>query len=380
MPGPARKSEILVVDDTAENCALAQAILEDEGHYVRVARSGSEALRLFEEQRPDCLLLDVRMPAMDGFEVCERIRSLERGAGGADHCPIIILTALRDIDTFDRAQRAGADDFLAKPIQPAELAARVQTALKLKRMTSELREQYELIKKQRDALIRLQLQKDRLAAFIVHDLKNPAGAADLHAQLILRDPELSPRSKQSAQRIREEIRHLMRLVMNLLDISRSEQGELKVELGQVDLAAIVHEVFSTFEMRARNARVCLQSELIAPSVYANGDLLLRILENLVDNALRHAPEDSCVHVTSSVAPHGVEIRVRDFGSGIAPELRDKVFETFVQLEHGERAVSRTGRGLGLTFCKVTVHAHGGEIWIEDAQPGAVFCLRLPHDC
>lgn len=366
--------DILVVDDTAENCALARATLEDEGHAVRTARGGSEALRMFMEQRPDCVLLDVRMPGMDGFEVCERMRQLE----GDDHCPVVFTTALREVDAFDRALRAGADDFLIKPIRPAELAARIQAALKLGRMSSELREQWVLIRKQRDDLLRLQLQKDRMAAFIVHDLKNPAGAIDLHAQLILRDSQLSARNRESALRIREEVRHLTRLVMNLLDISRSQQSELALQCAPVDLHAITREVFGTFEVRARNACVSLDHDLAAGTAYANPELLQRVLENLVDNALRHAPEDSRLEVVSRAIPTGVELRVRDYGAGIAPELRDKVFEPFVQLEHAERALTRAGRGLGLTFCKLTVQAHGGTIWVEDAQPGTAFCFRLPH--
>lgn len=375
MPTLAKPCEVLVVDDTAENCALAQATLEDEGHSVKIARSGSEGLRMFAERRPDCVLLDVRMPSMDGFEVCERMRRLE----GGELVPIVFLTAMRDVDAFDRAQRAGADDFLIKPIRPAELAARIQTALKLGRMSAELRQQYDLIRKQRDDLMRLQLQKDRMAAFIVHDLKNPAGAIDLHAQLMLRDPELSTRSKQSAQRIREEVRHLMRLVMNLLDISRNDQLELNVQRETVDLHALMQEVFSTFEVRARNAQVSLKSELSVPTAYANAELLQRVMENLVDNALRHAPEDSALQIGSRAVAGGVQLCVRDHGAGIPPELRTKVFEPFVQLEAGERETSRAGRGLGLTFCKVTVEAHGGTIWVEDAQPGAAFCFRLPDD-
>ena len=153
-----KQPDILVVDDNAENRALAQATLEDEGYQVRLAQSGEEALRLIQERAPDCVLLDIRMPGMDGFTVCARIRSLPHG----QLTPVIFLTALRDVDVFDRALRAGADDFLTKPIRPTELTVRVQTALKLGRMNAELREHYELVRKQRDDLMRLQLQKDQM--------------------------------------------------------------------------------------------------------------------------------------------------------------------------------------------------------------------------
>ncbi|MEY4576969.1 MAG: hypothetical protein RL701_1672 [Pseudomonadota bacterium] len=369
-----KKPNILVVDDNAENLALAQATLEDEGYEVFWARSGEEAIEQFTLNTPECVLLDIRMPGMDGFAVCARIRAMPEGA----LVPIVFLTALRDVDVFDRALRAGADDFLTKPIRPTELAVRVQAARKLGRMSAELREVYELVRKQRDAVMRLQLQKDQMSAFIVHDLKNPASAMDLHAQLILRDPQLSTRARDSALRIREEVKHLVRLIMNLLDVSKSEQNQLVPRLTCVDLEVLTREVAAGHELKARNANVTLVRELKAAAVQADADLLRRVLENLVDNALRHAPEGSSVSVTSQLLEKLVEIRVRDSGNGIAPGLREKIFEPFIQLEHGERAVTRSGRGLGLAFCKVTIEAHGGTIWIEDALPGAVFVVRLPH--
>ncbi|MEO6576686.1 MAG: response regulator, partial [Polyangiaceae bacterium] len=160
------RSLILVVDDNEANRFLAKSALEDEAHGVVLATSGAEALALFEAARPDCILLDVRMPTMDGFEVCRRIRALP---GGAD-TPIIFVTAQRDLDTFDRAQSVGGDDFLTKPVRPTELVARVGSALKLRRMNVELRGQYDLLKRQRDALLRVQLQNERLMA-VVHELE-----------------------------------------------------------------------------------------------------------------------------------------------------------------------------------------------------------------
>ena len=130
------RSKVLVVDDNAGNRAPAQASLADRGHDVVLAATGEDGVRAFEVERPDCVLLDLRMPGTDGFAVCAHIRSL---SGGAE-IPIHFLTALRDVDTFDRALRAGCDDFLTKPFQPAELIVRVETALELRRMGAELRE------------------------------------------------------------------------------------------------------------------------------------------------------------------------------------------------------------------------------------------------
>jgi signal transduction histidine kinase len=367
--------KILVVDDNAENRALAQATLEDEGYVVLLASSGEAGIAMFEAESPDCVLLDVRMPGMDGFAVCSRIRALP---GGAD-TPIVFVTALRDVDTFDQALRAGGDDFLTKPVRPTELVVRVQAALKIRRMSAELREHYELVRQQRDDLMRLQLQKERLTAFVVHDLKNPVNSMDLHAQLLLRNKELGSRARDSVQRIRDEARSLLRLVLNLLDISKSEEGQLVPRRDEVDLEALFAELFDANTVKAQAAGVVLKRVVEVRTIAADIDLLRRVSENLLDNALRHAPEQSEVVLTVEQREGAIEIRVADAGVGIPLELREQIFERFAQVENSERLVTRTGRGLGLTFCKLAIEAHGGSIWVEEANPGAVFCVRLPDE-
>ncbi len=182
-------SKVLVVDDNESNRVLAQETLEDEGHQVILAANGQEALAAFGRDLPDCVLLDVRMPDLDGFAVCERLRAMPGGA----EVPVVFLTALREVDTFDHALRSGGDDFLTKPIRPGELLARVHAALQLRHMRSTLRTCYDLFKEQRDGLVRLQLEKERVIAFLVHDLKTPLSSVVLNAQLLLANKTLLPR-------------------------------------------------------------------------------------------------------------------------------------------------------------------------------------------
>ncbi|MDF3071285.1 MAG: hypothetical protein K0R38_6886 [Polyangiaceae bacterium] len=366
---------VLVIDDNPQNRALARATLELEDFEVIVATSGEEGLTAFAAHTPDCVLLDVRMPGMDGFETCRRMRLLP----GGDAVPIVFLTASRDVDTFDRAQEAGANDFATKPVQPTEMVLRVRAALKMRRLDASNQEYFELVRRQRDDLMRLQLQKERLSSFVVHDLKNPVNGIDLLAQLLQRDKTLPAEARQTAGAIRTEVAVLLRLLLNLLDINKSEEGVLVAKKEPVDLSALGSAIMDTAQVKAQAREVLLVLDVAeAGAISADADLLRRVLENLIENALRYAPKRSRVTLSARTDDATVELRVADEGQGVPLELRESIFERFVQLGSHDASVPRTGRGLGLTFCRLAVEAHGGRIHVEDAAPGAAFCITLPH--
>jgi two-component system sensor histidine kinase/response regulator len=362
---------ILVVDDNAANRALASATLEDEGYRVVLASGGEEGVARFAAERPDCVLLDVRMPGVDGPTACERIRALPEGG----EVPIIFVTALRDVDTFDRTLSAGGDDYLTKPYRPKELVARVKAALTLRRLAAERGELAAQLKHQRDDLQRLQLQKEQLVAYVVHDLKNPVNSIGLQAEVLLRDREGSDRGRRAGERIRDETRNLLRMITTLLDVARADAGQLAPAPRRLDLSALIGQVAGELELRASSAGVRLELDVTALVVDADPDLLRRVVENLVDNAIRHAPEDSEVRIATRRADGGVELRVRDHGAGLPAGQREAVFERFVR---GTGPSAAGNRGLGLAFCKLAVEVHGGRIWVEDAGPGAAFCAWMPH--
>jgi signal transduction histidine kinase len=316
------------------------------------------------------VLLDIRMPGMDGITACRRMRELPDSAD----IPILFLTAQREVETFDRAQEAGGDDYITKPIRPSELVTRVANAVKQRRLAAERGELTAELRRQRDDLMRLQLQKETMTAFLVHDLKNPVNSIELHAQRVLRDPAASERSRDAATKIRDESRGLLRMIVNLLDLSRADEGRLDPAATEIAAADLVSSILAGMLAHAQSAQVALRSEIATDlQLLADPDLIKRVIENLLDNAIRHAPEHSTVTITGGRAESGVELRIADAGVGIPADHRDKVFERFVQTQGS----GRSNRGLGLSFCKLAVEAHRGRIWIEEANPGAKFCLWLP---
>ncbi|HSO37216.1 MAG TPA: hybrid sensor histidine kinase/response regulator [Labilithrix sp.] len=364
---------ILVIDDDEGNLEMTREALAIEGYRVVLAQGGEEGILAFARAPADCVLLDVRMPGIDGFTTCERIRTLP---GGAD-VPVLFLTAQRDIDTFDRALRSGGNDFLTKPTRSTELVVRTQSALKLRRMSVELRGHYDLLKRQRDDLLRLQLHKERLTAFVVHDLENPVDAMDVHAQVLLDSEGLGASARDSALQIRAAAAQLRRMILDLLDVSLADEGKLAPRRSAIDLCRLVDEVRAELGATAQAHAVTLDGAIEALVVHADEALFRRTLANLIDNAIRYAPTGTAVTVSARSLDGATELRVADVGRGIPAAMRERVFGAFVQVEEGERVVAHGSRGLGLTFCKLAVEAHGGRIWIEDGAPGAVFCVSLP---
>ena len=176
-----------------------------------------------------------------------------------------------------------------------------------------------------------------------------------------------------------EAQQLSRLILNLLDLSKGDEGKLAVKRRDVDLEALVGAVLDDFKAAAEARRLGLSMSVTRKHARLDEDLLRRILANLIENALRHAPPGTAVSVRAAPHAAGVEFQIVDAGQGVAPELRDRIFDPFMQIAGSELRPSRSGRGLGLAFCKVAVEAHGGKIWVADASPGAAFNLVIPDE-
>ena len=372
-PGPAEK--ILVVDDQGDNRQVLEAYLGSAGYAILLAESGEEAVARFEEGDVDLVLMDVVMPGIDGFEACRRIRALRMGAD----MPIIFLTALTDAATHMKARDLGAADFIAKPVNRTELLMRVRSLLWMRRLTDDLRQGHELIRSQHDAVIWAQQRKEELINLVVHDLKNPIASILANAHFLVREPNLSDDAREASRDIHEAADSMQRMVLNLLDISRSEEGALVPRLSEVDVPSLVEEVLSVMTRRANERQQTIQVDL-SPEVKRNvvdRDLLLRLLENLLDNALKYSPPGGTIRVEAS-SPNGfLDFSVRDEGPGIPGAYRERIFEKYVQLEDSATSLARTSRGLGLVFCRLAAEAHGGRIWVEDnATRGTAFKVRL----
>jgi two-component system sensor histidine kinase/response regulator len=364
------RDRVLVVDDSSQNRLVACGHLEAAGYEVASVGSGEEALDYLGTHVIDLVVLDILMPGLGGFETCRRIRASPTLAD----TPVLFLTALGDREVTAPALEAGGDDLLPKPFHRAELLLRARALIRLRRTTAQLRESMRELAEQNERLRRIEHDKRRVAALIVHDLRGPLSGILGNAEL-LQEAELDGDLGEAASDIVLAANQLDRATHDLLDVSRAEDVALAPRPEPFDLEALVVEVASSLRGFARSCEVKLDIALATERVLADRELVRRVLQNLVHNAIKHAPRGTQVRVEAERDSDAVVLRVSDDGRGVPPGAIETIFDAYVKLDD-----HATGNyGLGLAFCRLAVQAHGGTIWAENRVPrGAAFCVRLPQ--
>ena len=230
------------------------------------------------------------------------------------------------------------------------------------------------------AFERMQRHKEELAALLVHDPRSPASGLMLAAKARLRSKEIDDRGRRQWQNVHTAAEAIHRMAMNLLDITRSEDGTFSPRLGEVSLPQLLGEVVELMTPLAagREQRLALTARVAQPTLACDAELVRRVLQNLIDNGLRYTPDEGEVQIEARDADDGVEIRVIDQGPGVPVAQRRAIFDKWCRAGHPVDRDAAAGRGLGLTFCRLAVEAHGGTIYVEPAAPGgSSFVVRLP---
>jgi signal transduction histidine kinase len=357
---------VLVVDDEPANFDVVEILLFKEGYELHYKDNGAEAIASLSEVKPDLILLDVMMPDMDGIEVCQNIKNDPLYC----HIPIIIVTALSDKEDLARCLDAGADDFVSKPINSTELRARVRSMLRIKTQYDRIQDTMRL--------------REEMMQTIVHDLRNPLIGIMLGCDS-LKTLDVPARSKKRIEQISQTVAQLRLLIDDILTIGRIEAKKLVLSLSEVDMTEMAQSVLDGFEPLATSKQIQLIGELPSESIYVSGDkhLIRRVLDNLIDNAIKFSPQDSSIILSVETLPPNpdrqdlVKIQVIDQGIGISPEQKQVIFEKY---EVGNIVLGLSQIGLGLSFCKMTIEAHNGSISVANNQPkGAIFTIVLDRE-
>jgi signal transduction histidine kinase len=352
---------ILIVDDTPANLKLLAGMLKERGYKPRTVSSGEHALEAARLALPDLILLDVAMPGMDGFEVCENLKA----DPDLKDVPILFISALTDTMVKVKAFRVGGDDYITKPFRFEEVEARVRTQLELHRQRRDLQTSYEQLR-------RLEVLRDNLTHMVVHDMRSLLMAVTAPLELAIDSEDKRVSYIEQAQKAIAKLNEMMLL---MLDVSRLESGRMPVRKVECDLNQVAQTVIDSLVPIVRNRRLTLSSK--GPvDVECDTGLVRRIIENLVNNALKFTPSGGLVEVSLSSSDGDTRVTVRDSGVGIPPECHQQIFEKFGQVQGDGQQL---GTGLGLAFCKLAVTAHGGAIGVEsELGQGSTFWFTLPN--
>ncbi|ESQ93309.1 hypothetical protein ABAC460_00990 [Asticcacaulis sp. AC460] len=381
---------LLLVDDRPENLKSLEALLRREGLNMLTARSGNEALEILLKHDVALALLDVMMPDMDGFELAELMRGNER----TRRIPIMFLTA----GSTDRTRRfrgyeAGAVDFLEKPLEPDVLRSKVavfcelylqrqQIAVQRDNLKAFAEENLRLLKESRkyaNALKEADQRKDEFLATLAHELRNPLAPIRNGLQILRMSPD-GERADSVRDMMDRQLTHLVRLIDDLLDVSRVSRGKIDLRLERVAVQEAIAAALEASKPLIDAGGHALTVEMSQTPLWVDGDLtrLAQIVSNLLNNAAKYTPQGGKIALSVTESAGRIEIRVRDTGVGIEPDMLPKVFELFTQVDqHLDR--SQGGLGIGLALVQKLVEMHRGTTVAssDGVGQGSTFTVRLP---
>ena len=363
-----RLGRVLVVDDEPSNVELIVRRLGGNGYETLTASNGHDAIAIATKEQPDLILMDIMMPGLDGWQATRLLKGDPKTA----HIPVVFVTARDRPEDVAQGFEAGGIMYVNKPVEPVELFARVRNAIYMKRLQDDLRNKNEDLK-------RLESSRQELIGMLGHDIRNLANSVVAFLQLA-RMGELTPDRPEFAQLLglsEANIAEVLRMVNALLDVYKMEEGRLEAVAGVNKLADVVKRSFAQLIPEAMAKGIALVERIPEDTtVFIDAGLIVRVLTNLVSNAIKHTPGGGSVTIDAeSASADSIVVRVTDTGPGIPEADAAHVFDRFYQTDTGR---SRGGTGLGLAFCKLAVELHGGKIGVANGgQPGAIVEFTIP---
>ena len=357
------EAAVLVIDDEESMREGCRQTLDQEGYRTTVAEDGEAGLRLVEQVKPNIVLVDLKMPGMNGTEVIERIRRIDR------HIVTIVITGYGSIDSAVATMKVGACDFLSKPFAPEKLLEVVAGGLARHRL------------EKRSAALEREKQEalDNFAAVVCHQLRSPAAAAAQYLDVLSTGQAgpLTTRQKSMLERAYRRVEELTKLVADWLRLTRIEAGAIRFEPKPVELPRVVEDAWKALPDEKARGRVSLSlvvSDDVRP-VRGDEGLLGEVFTNLFENSVKFTSGPGDVTVRLSAAANSIVVSVSDTGVGIPPEELPHLFDPFYR---GARAglKRRGGTHLGLAIVERIVSVHGGSISASSVAVVSAACRAL----
>ncbi|MEK7991590.1 MAG: response regulator, partial [Thiotrichaceae bacterium] len=395
MSGHNDETTLLLIDDTPDNIKILMRFLNNKGFRVLATKDGKSGLQKARQAQPDLILLDIMMPEMDGFEVCQRLKA----DAETQHIPIIFITALESSSEKVKGLSLGAVDYITKPLNQQEVLARINTHLKIDRLNKALKIEIQQRKQAQTALCDLndcllqrseelhlrseELQKrnmelDAFAHTVAHDLKNPlTGIIGLSEMLCLnakQGNEITEKMYNRFKMIHQSGENLANIIQGLLLLAGvSRQQEMQFET--VDMQKLVSQVIHnrlSYIIEQSQTQIEIQTEL--PAIWGFGTWIEEIWLNYISNAIKYGGQPPQLKIGADILPDAqVRFWVKDNGSGMTEEEQARLFTPFTRL-HQKRV---EGHGLGLSIVKQIVEKLDGQAGVESQQgEGSLFYFVL----
>jgi signal transduction histidine kinase len=380
---------LLLVDDEPRNLDALEAVLDDPSYRLLRADSADAALRQLLQNQIAAIVLDIKMPGISGFELANLIKGMKRYR----QIPILFLTAyhLEDEDIL-AGYSAGAVDYLTKPIKPQILRHKIAVFADLFRKTTalaELNDTLELRVKQRTeelasseaALRDANRQKDQFLATLAHELRNPLAPLRTGLDLLMQRPD-APVSASSRVlgAMNRQLDHMVRLIDDLLDVSRISRGVLELRREAADLAVVIgNAIESARPFLEKKQQVVVFDHRAAVRADVDPTRIAQVIGNLLHNASKFSPVGAEIRIELAAEDGGAMIRVTDPGIGIPPAEIERAFDMFSQVRGARAAAAGSGLGIGLALARRLAELHGGTLAgaSQGEGRGSTFTLTLP---
>ena len=360
------RPRVLIVDDLPQNLLAFGAVLESLDVEIVKVTSGEAALGQVLKSDFAVILLDVQMPGLNGLETAE----LMKKRASSKHIPIILVTAIsRELAYIFKGYENGAVDYLLKPIDPNILRTKVSVFVDLYRRGETIKCQERQLGEARGKLDFLNV--------IAHELRTPLTTAKAQVQLALRQVgERDPETTRALSSITRQVDRLVRLVGDLLDVDRFENGHMSLQPCEFNLSTLLEEQRERMQVLSGQTH---QFRVRAPAqlpIVADRDRVDQVLTNLISNAVRYSPHGGSVELQAESADGDLHLSVRDRGVGVPRDRQEVIFERFGRAHGSEYG----GIGIGLSIARGIVELHGGKIWVESTGvegEGSTFHVQFP---
>ncbi|HEY9789503.1 MAG TPA: response regulator, partial [Candidatus Obscuribacterales bacterium] len=397
------KARLLIADDNAEVAQYMQHLLAPLAD-VRIAEDGDQALDIFYEWRPHVVVADVRMPGMNGIDLCRQLKGNEETAA----VPVVLLSALTNRETMLRGWESGADDYLFKPFHPTELVTRLQSLIsriherskfdqriqslnkaleqrvsELDTVNEELRWLTKELQTARDHAVAAAQTKSQFLSNMSHEIRTPLNGLIATAELLLQT-ELSDEQREFVTISRESALVLLETVNDLLDFSRVESGKLSLDQTDFDVLGLVEGAAELMSHRAREKHLSLMTHVsrdVPSKLYGDPARLRQVLINLLSNAVKFTEhgEVVCRVTVESQSQARVQVRfsVYDTGVGMPRAMQRTLFEPFFQAD-SSMTRQKAGAGLGLSIARRLVELMDGTLGVDSTEgQGSTFWFVVP---